>query len=118
MTASAGVRQTLAIGSALLLAVMVYVAQGVMHMAPASLFLLIFLFARLVPRVTLIYEKDRRWPANSQPLRRLSMPSRNVSRQLNTNHCRMKPSTSLARSNAGRSLSAIRMMVVRRRSTT
>ncbi len=50
-------RQWVAVGSAALLALIVYVAQGIFQMPPASLFLLIFLFARLVPRVTAIYER-------------------------------------------------------------
>ena len=57
MDASIAARQWLSIGSALLLAVIVYVAQAVIRMPPASLFLLIFLFARLVPRLTSLYEK-------------------------------------------------------------
>ncbi len=57
MSASISARQWLTVGSALLLAIIVYVAQTVVHMTAASLFLLIFLFARLVPRVTSIYEK-------------------------------------------------------------
>ena len=55
--ASVATRQWVTAGSALLLAVIVYVAQAVIHMTAASLFLLIFLFARLVPRVTAIYER-------------------------------------------------------------
>ena len=55
--ASVTTRQWVAVGSAALLAFIVYVAQGVFQMPPASLFLLIFLFARLVPRVTAIYER-------------------------------------------------------------
>lgn len=55
--ASVTTRQWVAVGSAALLAFIVYVAQGVIQMPPASLFLLIFLFARLVPRVTAIYER-------------------------------------------------------------
>ena len=57
MSASVGARQWLTIGSAILLAVIVYVAQTVAQMTAASLFLLIFLFARLVPRVTTLYER-------------------------------------------------------------
>jgi len=56
-SASVGSRQWLSIGAAVLLAAIVYVAQTVLHMTAASLFLLIFLFARLVPRVTSLYEK-------------------------------------------------------------
>ena len=45
------------VGSASVLAGIVYAARDVMQMPPAALFLLIFLFARLVPRVTALYEK-------------------------------------------------------------
>jgi ATP-binding cassette subfamily C protein len=55
--ASARTRQWVAIGSAVLLAFIVYVAQGVLAISAAGLFLLVFLFARLVPRVTSLYEK-------------------------------------------------------------
>jgi ATP-binding cassette subfamily C protein len=55
--ASAQTRQWVTVGSALLLAVIVYVAQAVMGMSAAALFLLIFLFARLVPRLTSMYER-------------------------------------------------------------
>jgi ATP-binding cassette subfamily C protein len=55
--AAADTRLWLAVGSAALLAVIVYVAQAVLAMPPASLFLLMFLFARLVPRVTGLYDK-------------------------------------------------------------
>ncbi len=55
--ASVATRQWVATGSAALLATLVYLAQVVMQMPAASLFLLIFLFARLVPRVTSIYER-------------------------------------------------------------
>lgn len=55
--ASASSRQWIAIGSAALLAFVVYVAQAVLRMPAAALFLLIFLFARLMPRVTSLYEK-------------------------------------------------------------
>lgn len=57
MDASVATRQWVVTGSALLLAVLVYLAQVIMKMPAASLFLLIFLFARLVPRVTSIYER-------------------------------------------------------------
>jgi ATP-binding cassette subfamily C protein len=50
-------RAWMAVGSALLLACIVYVAHSVARMPPAALFLLIFLFARLLPRVTTLYEK-------------------------------------------------------------
>jgi ATP-binding cassette subfamily C protein len=55
--AGADMRLWLGIGSAALLAAIVYVAQAVVGMSPASLFLLMFLFARLVPRLTGSYEK-------------------------------------------------------------
>ena len=55
--AGAQSRQWLSIGSACLLAVAVYVAHSVIKMSPASLFLLMFLFARLVPRLTSLYER-------------------------------------------------------------
>jgi ATP-binding cassette, subfamily C, bacterial len=50
-------RQWLAAGSALLLAVIVYVAYGILGMSAGSILLLLFLFARLVPRLTGLYEK-------------------------------------------------------------
>jgi ATP-binding cassette, subfamily C, bacterial len=50
-------RQWMTIGSAVVLALVVYVSQAVAHLTPAALFLLIFLFARLVPRVTSLYDK-------------------------------------------------------------
>ena len=50
-------RQWLSVGSAVLLAAAVYVAHTVVGMSPASLFLLMFLFARLVPRLTSLYER-------------------------------------------------------------
>jgi len=56
-SAAADTRLWLNIGSAALLAIIVYVAHSVAGMAPASLFLLMFLFARLVPRVTSLYDK-------------------------------------------------------------
>ena len=49
--ASALTRQWVATRSAVMLATIVYLAQAVVKMSPAALFLLIFLFARLVPRV-------------------------------------------------------------------
>lgn len=57
MTASVTSRQWTTIGSAALLALIVYVAQTLAALSAASLFLVIFLFARLVPRVTSVYEK-------------------------------------------------------------
>ncbi len=55
----AQMRQWLAVGSALLLAVIVYVAYGFLGISAASLLLLLFLFARLVPRLTGLYEKTQ-----------------------------------------------------------
>lgn len=55
--ATARTRQWLTIGSAVVLAALVYVAHTVMALDAASLFLLMFLFARLVPRVTSLYER-------------------------------------------------------------
>lgn len=55
--ATSGTRQWVTMGSAALLAAIVYVAHAIVQMPPAALFLLIFLFARLVPRVTSLYEK-------------------------------------------------------------
>src|SRR5262249_40841391 len=55
--AGAQSRQWLSIGSAGLLAAAVYVAHSLAGMSPASLFLLMFLFARLVPRLTSLYER-------------------------------------------------------------
>jgi ATP-binding cassette subfamily C protein len=57
MTASVTTRQWIAIGSAGLLALIVYVAQTAAALSAASLFLIVFLFARLVPRVTSLYER-------------------------------------------------------------
>ncbi len=57
MRAGSRTRQWLAIGSAAMLAFMVYLATSVMAMPPASIFLLMFLFARLVPRLTSLYDK-------------------------------------------------------------
>ncbi|MFN7917538.1 MAG: ABC transporter ATP-binding protein [Vicinamibacterales bacterium] len=50
-------REWMAIGSAALLAVLVYVAHTVLAMSTGSLLLLVFLFARLVPRLTALYDK-------------------------------------------------------------
>lgn len=52
---SSRTRQWLTIGSAGLLALLVYVAYSVFLLSPASLLLLMFLFARLVPRLTSLY---------------------------------------------------------------
>lgn len=56
---SAATRQWMAIGSAALLALLVYAAQVLLQLPAASLFLLVFLFARLVPRLTLLYERGQ-----------------------------------------------------------
>jgi ATP-binding cassette, subfamily C, bacterial len=53
----AKLRQQLAIGSAIALAGVVYVSHAVLTLSAAQLLLLIFVFARLVPRVTGLYEK-------------------------------------------------------------
>jgi ATP-binding cassette, subfamily C, bacterial len=55
--AAADTRLWLNIGSAALLAIIVYVAHAVVGMPAASLFLLMFLFARLMPRLTSLYDK-------------------------------------------------------------
>ena len=59
VSASVGSRQLITIGSSMLLAIMVYVAQAVLQISAASLFLLMFLFARLMPRVTSLYERTQ-----------------------------------------------------------
>lgn len=56
---NARVRQWLAVGSAAVLAVVVFVAHDVLHVPSASLVLLLYIFARLVPRFTSLYEKAR-----------------------------------------------------------
>jgi ABC-type multidrug transport system fused ATPase/permease subunit len=53
----ARLRQELAIGSAAVLAAIVYVSYQVLAISTAQLLLLLFLFARLVPRLTTVYEK-------------------------------------------------------------
>ncbi len=53
----AAIRQWLTLASAVVLAIIVYVAYGVLGISSATLLLLLFLFARLVPRLTSIYEK-------------------------------------------------------------
>ena len=55
----ARVKQLLAVGSALMLAAIVYFAYGVLDISAASLLLLLFLFGRLVPRVTGLYERTQ-----------------------------------------------------------
>lgn len=50
-------RQWMTVASAAVLALVVYVSQVVAQLSPAALLLLIFLFARLVPRVTSLYDK-------------------------------------------------------------
>jgi ATP-binding cassette subfamily C protein len=52
----AGFRQRLTLGLTGLLAIVVYVARGVLAMPAAELLVLLFLFARLTPRITAIYE--------------------------------------------------------------
>jgi ATP-binding cassette subfamily C protein len=53
----AAMRQWLAVASAAVLATIVYIAHGVFGIQAATLILLLFLFSRLVPRLTGIYEK-------------------------------------------------------------
>lgn len=55
----AALRQWLTIGSSAVLAMIVYVAYGVLGISTASLLLLLFLYARLVPRLTSIYERTQ-----------------------------------------------------------
>jgi ATP-binding cassette, subfamily C, bacterial len=57
--ALARLRRLMAIASAALLAVIVYVAYAVLAVPTAQLFLLLFLFARLVPRLTGLYERTQ-----------------------------------------------------------
>jgi ATP-binding cassette subfamily C protein len=47
----------LTLGSAAILAAVVYVAYGVLRVSAAQLLLLLFLFARLVPRLSSLYER-------------------------------------------------------------
>ena len=56
---AARLKQQLAIGSAVLLAAIVYVSYTVLAVSTAQLLLLLFLFARLVPRLTTVYERAR-----------------------------------------------------------
>lgn len=56
-SASARMRQRLTIGSAMVLAGVVYVSHALLGVPAAALFLLLFLFARLMPRVTSIPER-------------------------------------------------------------
>jgi ATP-binding cassette subfamily C protein len=51
-----GVRQRLTIGVPVVLAVVVYVSHSLLHVPNLSLFVLLFLFARLMPRLTGLYE--------------------------------------------------------------
>ena len=53
----AQVRLSLAIGLAVILAAVVYVGYGVFAVSTAQLLVLLFLFARLMPRVTTMYER-------------------------------------------------------------
>ena len=55
--ATIAMRQWVTLGSAALLAVIVYTAHAIVQMPAAAMFLLMFLFARLLPRVTSLYEK-------------------------------------------------------------
>ena len=55
--AHATLRQQMALGSAAVLAAVVYVAYTLLALSTAQLLLLLFLFARLVPRMTGVYEK-------------------------------------------------------------
>ncbi len=57
--AQAGFRQWLGLATAGFLAVIVYVSHSVLAIATAQLLLLLFLFARLVPRLSTIYEKTQ-----------------------------------------------------------
>jgi len=57
--AAARLRQQLTIGSAALLAAVVYVSYTLLAVPTAQLLLLLFLFARLVPRLTTVYERAR-----------------------------------------------------------
>jgi ATP-binding cassette subfamily C protein len=52
----ASVRQRLALGVPIVLAGVVYISYGVLGVPTAHLFLLLFMFARLMPRVTSLYE--------------------------------------------------------------
>jgi ATP-binding cassette subfamily C protein len=54
---SAQLRQRLSVGSAAVLAAVVYVSYTVLAVSTAQLLLLLFVFARLVPRLTSLYEK-------------------------------------------------------------
>jgi ATP-binding cassette subfamily C protein len=54
--AMGGARQRLAFGSTVVLAVVVYVAYGVIGIAAGQLLLLLLVFGRLIPRVTGLYE--------------------------------------------------------------
>ena len=56
---AARLKQQLAIGSAALLAAIVYVLYTLLAVPTAQLLLLLFLFARLVPRLTTVYERAR-----------------------------------------------------------
>ena len=51
------VRQRLSVGSAVMLAVVVYVSYAVLAISTAQLLLLLFLFARLTPRLVGLYER-------------------------------------------------------------
>lgn len=55
--AQARLRQRLSIGSAAVLAAIVYVSSGMLTVSTAQLLLLLFLFARVVPRLSSMYER-------------------------------------------------------------
>jgi ATP-binding cassette, subfamily C, bacterial len=52
-------RQQLSLGTAVVLAVIVYVSYTVLAVSTAQLLLLLFLFGRLVPRLTSLYQKTQ-----------------------------------------------------------
>jgi ATP-binding cassette subfamily C protein len=52
-------RQQLSLGTAAVLAAIVYVSYTVLAVSTAQLFLLLFLFGRLVPRLTSLYQKTQ-----------------------------------------------------------
>lgn len=56
MHALAAARQRLAIGATIVLAVVVYISYGIIGVATGQLLLLLFIFGRLIPRLTGFYE--------------------------------------------------------------
>jgi ATP-binding cassette, subfamily C, bacterial len=56
MHALAAARQRLALGATIVLAVVVYVSYGIIEVATGQLLLLLFIFGRLIPRLTGLYE--------------------------------------------------------------